>query len=106
MSNKTTSTIIKLTPTITNDLLREYNQCVAAEKAAKERKDELRDAILAGHEEFKSSLFLVSVTTSTSTRLESLKEIKNKSTKLYDALMTAGCIYESEAKRITVEEIK
>lgn len=102
---KTTSITPTKTITLTDDLLAEYNALTTEEKRIKARKDELRDAILAQHQTYASAAYTVTVTTYTSTRLESLEAIRDKSQKLYDALFAAGAVKSVESQRIAVKAL-
>ncbi len=71
-------------------------------KKAADLRESLRDQLL---ENPASSLrYSVTVTESTSERIESLKAIKDKSVSLFNALHEAGCVKEVVSKRLTVKE--
>jgi hypothetical protein len=84
----------------TDEDLAEYISLTEQIKQMEKRKDELKAAILAAPRNTVNHT--VSVVESERIQIEGHKAILDKSQKLYDALMTAGCIYKVPVKRLVV----
>jgi len=90
---------------MTSQRLARYTRLKALQASIAIQLEELRDEILATPPESIPSTWSVKITESTSDRLVGLQEIKDKSRKLYDALISTGCVKQTTAKRLTVKRI-
>jgi hypothetical protein len=90
---------------MTPQRLARYTRLKALQASITIQLDELRDEILAADPATFPTTWRVTITESTSDRLVGLSEIKDKSRKLYDALISTGCVKQTTAKRLTVKRI-
>lgn len=85
-------------------LARSYLKTTQLIKRLEAKKDDIKAQLIA-HGEFKTDAYSSKVIDTESEYVESLKDIKDKSIKLFDALHSAGCVRIKKATRLLVKAL-